>query len=106
MGTCKVWVPDGASGKGKGIGGSDIGATILYRYVNGVLTTVPLWDPRTGEFPYGAEDADGTNRVPGESLFDIHKRLNVNTGGCSFPKNYGDGNSDTKGPASPVLRIF
>lgn len=105
MGTCKVWVSDGATGKGKGTGGSDIGANILYRYVNGVLTTTPIWDPRTGEFPHGAEDADGTNRVPGESLFDIHRRLNVNTGGCPFPKKYGDGDSDTKEPAAPVLRV-
>lgn len=105
MGNCKVWVPAGAAAKGAGVGGADIGANILYRYVNAVLTTTPLWDPRTGEFPYGAEDADGTNRVPGESLFDIHKRLNVNTGGCPFPKNYGDGDSDTSGPAAPVLRV-
>lgn len=105
MGTCKLWVPAGAPGKGAGTGGSDIGATILYRYNNGVLSTTPLWDPRTGEFPHGAEDADGTNRVPGESLFDIHKRLNVNTNGCLFPKNYGNGDSDPKSLAAPVLRV-
>lgn len=105
MGNCKVWVPAEAAAKGAGVGGADIGANILYRYVNGVLTKTPLWDPRTGEFPHGAEDADGTNRVPGESLFDFHKRLNVNTGGCPFPKSYGDGDSDTKGPAAPVLKV-
>ena len=105
MGNCKVWVPVGAAAKGAGVGGADIGATILYRYNNGKLTTTPLWDPRTGEFPHGAEDADGTNRIPGESLFDIHKRLNVNTRECPFPKNYGDGDSDTKGPAAPVLKV-
>lgn len=102
MGTCKVWIPNGAAVKGVGTGGSDIGANILYRYVNGVLTSTPLWDPRTGEFPHGAPDLDGTNRVEGQSLFDIHRRLNVNTGGCSFPRNYGDGNSDTTFPAAPV----
>lgn len=100
MGTCKVWVPTGATIKGAGTGGSDIGANILYRYVNGVLTSTPLWDPRTGEFPHGAPDLDGTNRVEGQSLFDIHRRLNVNTGGCPFPRNYGD--SDTSLPAPPV----
>jgi hypothetical protein len=105
MGNCKVWVPDGAAAKGAGVSGADIGANILYRYNNGVLTTTPLWDQRTGEFPHGAEDADGTNRVPGESLFDIHKRLNVNAGGCPFPKNYGDGDSDTRGPVAPVLKL-
>lgn len=103
FGSCKgLWVPDGSPGKAKGTGGSDIGATILYRYVNGVLTSIPLWDVVTGEFPYGEADADGTNRVAGDSLFDIHTRLNVNTGGCSFPKGYGNGNSDTKEPTSPI----
>lgn len=91
MGTCKAWVPTGALGKGAGTSGSDIGATILYRYVDGVLTTTPLWDTTTGAFPYGAADPDGVNRVAGESLFDIHTRLNVNSGGCSFPSGYGGG---------------
>jgi hypothetical protein len=102
MGTCKVWVPTGAAAKGTGTSGSDIGANILYRYTNGVLTSTPLWDPRTGEFPHGAADLDGTNRVAGESLFDIHTRLNVNTRACPFPRDYGNSGSDTKTPASPV----
>ncbi|BFU90346.1 MAG: hypothetical protein NTAFB01_15330 [Nitrospira sp.] len=102
MGTCKMWVPEGSPLKGAGTGGSDIGATILYRYVNGVLTSTPLWDPATGEFPHGASDLDGMNRVAGQSLFDIHTRLNVDTGGCSFPRNYGNGDSDTTLPAAPV----
>lgn len=102
MGTCKVWVPAGAAVKGAGTSGSDIGANILYRYINGTLTSIPLWDPRTGEFPHGQPDLDGTNRLAGESLFDIHTRLNVNTGGCSFPIDYGNGDSDTKKPASPI----
>lgn len=95
MGTCKAWVPTGALGKGAGTGGSDIGATILYRYVDGVLTTTPLWDPVTGEFPHGAADPDGINRVAGQSLFDIHTRLNIDTGGCSFPSGYGGGGGST-----------
>ncbi|MDH5739633.1 MAG: hypothetical protein OEY77_04845 [Nitrospira sp.] len=102
LGTCKVWIPASSPLKGAGTGGSDIGANILYRYVNGVLTTTPLWDPRTGEFPHGASDLDGINRVAGESLFDIHKRLNINTRDCPFPRDYGNGDSDTKVPASPV----
>ncbi len=102
MGTCKVWIPDGAAVKGAGTGGSDIGANILYRYVNGVLTSTPLWNPVTGEFPYGAPDLDRTNRVAGRSLFDIHIRLNVNTGGCFFPKSYGNSDSDRKSPIAPA----
>ncbi|MGE0644374.1 MAG: hypothetical protein AB7P24_11940 [Nitrospira sp.] len=102
LGNCKVWVPSDAAVKGAGMGGSDIGANILYRYVDGVLTKIPLWDPLTGAFPHGEADLDGTNRVTGESLFDVHKRLNVNTNGCQFPRDYGNGGSDTKEPGSPV----
>jgi hypothetical protein len=89
IGTCKLWIPAGAAAKGAGTGGSDIGATILYRYINGVLTTTPLWDPVTGAFPHGAADPDGTNQVAGESLFDFHTRANVNANGCPFPAGYG-----------------
>lgn len=102
LGTCKLWTPDGSANKGTGSSGSDRGATILYRYVNGILTSIPLWDTTTGAFPYGEADADGLNRVSGESLFDIHTRLNVNTGGCSFPAGYGE--SGGGGGASTVVK--
>ena len=95
MGTCKLWVPDGAAAKGAGSSGSDIGATILYQYRDGVLTTTPLWDPVTGAFPHGAATDDGINRVAGASVHDIHTRLNVNAGGCSFPAGYGGGGGTT-----------
>ncbi len=70
--------------KGAGVGGADIGANVLYRYGNGVLTTQPLWDLITGAFPRGAI-VRGVNDIPGSSLFDVHKRLNVNTNGCFLP---------------------
>ena len=73
--------------KGAGAGGADIGANVLYRYQNGTLTNQPLWDPVTGEFPHGAIVA-GVNDIAGSSLFDVHKRLNVNTNGCPFPAGY------------------
>lgn len=102
FGTCKgLWVPDGSVGKGQGTSGSDIGATILYRYVDGVHTTTPLWDTMTGEFPHGAADPDGINRVAGASIDSIHTRLKVNTGGCSFPAGYG---SSGGGAASTVVK--
>src|SRR5262249_36255201 len=47
-GQCMLWIPDGSPMKGAGAGGADIGATILYRYQDGNLTTQPLWDPSTG----------------------------------------------------------
>lgn len=98
-GACKLWIPADSPLKGAGTNGSDIGANILYRTVDGMLTSDPLWDPTTGAFLHGAEDVDGTNRVVGESLFDIHTRLNVNTQGCPFPADYASG--DKQAPAAP-----
>ena len=106
LGTCYLWLPDASPLKRAGLGGADIGANILYRYQNGVLTNVPLWNPTTGKFPHGALVA-GVNDVAGISLFDVHKRLNVNTNGCSFPANYGNGVTDGNAPASPRnLTVF
>lgn len=85
MGTCKVWQPDGSAAKV-----NNWGANILYRYQNGVLGVVPLWDPTTGEFPHGAIVA-GVNDLSGSSPFDVHTRLNVNTNSCSFPAGYAAG---------------
>lgn len=100
-GLCKgAWVPDGAPGKGAGTSGRDIGATILYRYVDGVLTTTPLWDQVTGAFPFGAADPDGINRVAGASLFDIHERMKINDGDCPFPAGYADGGGGGSDPPS------
>jgi hypothetical protein len=106
LGACRVWIPDNSPLKRAGKNGEDIGANILYRYKNGVLTNVPLWNPTTGEFPRGALVA-GLNDVAGQSLFDVHKRLNVNRNGCSFPANYGDGVTDVDAPNTPSgLRLF
>jgi hypothetical protein len=102
LGACRVWIPDTSPMKKTGTNDKDIGANILYRYENGTLTKVPLWDRSTGEFPYGAI-VDGVNDIAGQSLFDVHKRLNVNANGCSFPANYGsDRSSDEAAPARPV----
>jgi hypothetical protein len=86
-GKCMLWVPDGSNMKGAGAGGEDIGATVLNRYVGGVLTTERLWDPATGAFPCGATVA-GVNDDPARSCIGVHARLNVNTNGCSFPAGY------------------
>lgn len=87
LGACAAWVPDGSSMKRAGVGGADIGANILYRYQNGVLTSVPLWNRTTGTFPHGAL-VPGLNNIPGQSLYDLHVRLNINRNGCSFPAVY------------------
>lgn len=87
LGACRVWIPDSSPMKRTGINGKDVGANILYRYQNGVLTNVPLWDRTTGAFPQGAL-VSGVNNVSGQSLYDLHTRLNINRNGCSFPTAY------------------
>jgi hypothetical protein len=86
-GQCILWVPDGSNMKGAGSNGRDVGANVLYRYRDGVLTTEPLWDRATGAFPCGPTVA-GVNDQPARSCIGVHQRLNVNTNGCRFPSNY------------------
>jgi hypothetical protein len=85
---CLMWIPVGHALKEAGKSGADIGANILYRYDNGVLTNEPLWDVSTGQFPCGAVIA-GINDSTTRSCSTVHTRLNVNTDGCSFPAGYG-----------------
>lgn len=86
LGSCKVFIPDGSPMKGAGADGGDIGANVLCRYENGVLTQTQLWNWQTGQFPCGAI-VPGVNDKPGESCFDVNQRLNVNANGCNLPAN-------------------
>jgi hypothetical protein len=63
-------VPDGSNMKGAGADGRDIGASVLRRYQDGVLTTQRLWDPTTGAFPCRRGRA-GRERRPGTL---VHRR--------------------------------
>lgn len=96
LGTCIAWPPDGSAAATAGVG-----ATILYRYENGTLTTTPLWDPTTGAFPHGAT-VSGINDVAGNSLFDFHTKINVNTGGCTFPAAFTPPGTPPQNPAGWV----
>ncbi|MEZ4270302.1 MAG: sugar-binding protein [Myxococcota bacterium] len=102
MGACRVWIPDDSPMKGAGENGADVGANILYRYQNGVLTDIPLWDQGTGSFPCGAQ-VSGLNDVAGQSCFDVHKRLNVNTNDCLFPAGYALSSPDPTPEPDPTL---
>jgi hypothetical protein len=88
LGSCIAFIPASSPMKGAGKGGADVGANVLYRYQNGMLTNQPLWNTTTGEFPGGAV-VSGVTDISGSSRFDVHKRLNVNTNGCAFPAGYG-----------------
>jgi hypothetical protein len=84
FGACKVFVPSTSAMKGRGQGGADIGANVLFRSVDGALTSAPLWDTSTGAFPCAAQ-VQGLNDVPDASCFDIHLRLNVGSAACPLP---------------------
>lgn len=99
MGTCLVYLPDTSPLKHAGTHGAALGADILYRYQDGTLTTVPLWDPTTGAFPCGATAA-GVNDDLTRSCRGVHQRLNVNSNGCAFPAGYSSG-----GPPAPVSSL-
>ncbi len=82
---CIVFVPEKSPMHGLGLDGQDIGANILYRYENGVLTEEPLWDPETGAFPCGVPVAK-VNDDSSPSCSSVHERLNVNVNGCELPE--------------------
>lgn len=71
-----IWIPAASNMRGAGSNGSDIGASVRYRYENGILTNQPLWNPTTRQFPCGAI-VPGVNDIRGQSCFDVHERLNV-----------------------------
>jgi len=84
LGSCIVYLPPGSPARGAGAEGADIGASIVYRYQDGQLTTQPLWDTQTGKFPCGAI-VPGVNDVVGKSCTNVHERLHVGTSGCALP---------------------
>ena len=84
---CIAYMPAGSNMKGAGANGEDIGANILYRYVDGELTSEPLWDPESGAFPCGAV-IEGVNDSPADSCIGLHERVHVATGGCPLPADY------------------
>ncbi|GAC1351053.1 MAG: hypothetical protein NVS3B20_00280 [Polyangiales bacterium] len=87
LGGCTVYIPSGSPLKGAAGDGQDVGANVVYRYLDGQLTTAKLWDPLNGQFPCG-ERIEGVNddaSFPQASCVNVHKRLNVGGGGCAIP---------------------
>jgi hypothetical protein len=100
LGPCKLYIPAGSPLKRAGKDGADIGANVLDRYENGVLTDVPLWDRATGAFPHGAI-VSGVNDIPGSSAFDVNRRLKV--GPDTLPTDYAHppGSNQKTRPSKP-----
>ncbi len=85
LNSCIAYLPEASRMRGTGKNGGDIGANVLYRYQDGTLTTTPLWSS-AGAFPCGAI-VSGYNDTGSTSCSQVHVRLNINTGSCSFPSS-------------------
>jgi hypothetical protein len=84
LGACLVSVPAG-SPFAPVPGGPAIGATLAFRYENGVLTATKLWDQATGAFPCGATIV-GESDDPTISCAGVSTRLHVGAdAGCAIP---------------------
>ncbi len=87
LGGCAVAIPSNSPMKGAGLQGRDIGASVKFVSVRGVLTSTPLWDAGTKRFPCGAEIA-GVNdaaALPTGACAAVHTRLGIGVGGCGLP---------------------
>lgn len=101
FGACKIFVPATSPMKRAGSlrsdgSRNDIGANVLCRYQNGVLTNTKLWSS-TGQFTCGAK-ITGVNDRAGKSCYDVNIRLNVNANGCILPAV-----PDCRQPTNPRL---
>ena len=94
FGACRVFVPDSSPYKHAGYNGQDVGATVLYAYVNGVLTNEKLWDDNLagasrGKIRFGPAVITGANDSGTGNVRDtVHRRLGFGSGGCVFPASY------------------
>lgn len=84
----KVYIPSSSPYSGAGFQGGDVGANILYRYVDGVLTTQKLWVPNAAGayvFPHGAV-ITGVNDGTTDTAATVHSRLGISS--SSLPSGY------------------
>lgn len=86
LGGCLVYRPDGSAAKT-----NNWGADVLYRYDEGVLTSTPLWDQTTKQFPHGAIITGVNNGAafPTSSPETIHTIFKVDAVDCALPADYG-----------------
>jgi hypothetical protein len=88
IGSCMVYVPDTSAYKGRGKGGADVGANVIYAYQDGALTSNKLWNSSTGKMRYGPPVVAGVNDSSTGFVRDtVGSRLNITTSGC-LPAGY------------------
>jgi hypothetical protein len=87
VGSCRVYLPPGSAMIGAAPDGSNIGASVIYRYRDGVETSTKLWDQATGHFPCGATIAgfNDPSELPSSSCATVHERLSIGVDGCPIP---------------------
>jgi hypothetical protein len=79
LGACQVFIPEASALKHAGLG-TAVGADIINRYENGVLTATRLWSV-DGSFPCGPVTSLNSN--PATSCAEIHKRLRITPAGAA-----------------------
>ncbi|MEA2701132.1 MAG: hypothetical protein QOI66_5403 [Myxococcales bacterium] len=84
LGGCLVYLPAQSPLRGMGLGGRSVGANVVGRYQNGLLTDARLWDAATRSFPCGTVVA-GINDDPALNCVGVSDRLQVGTPGCAAP---------------------
>jgi len=88
IGSCVVYVPSTGAFKGKGKGGADVGANVIYAYQDGILTSSKLWNSSTGKMNYGPPVVNGVNDSSTGLVRDtLASRLNITASGC-LPAGY------------------
>ena len=85
MGGCYLYVPSGSPMKGAGLGGVDIGASVVLAYENGAQTQRRLWDQTSAAFVGCGATVAGVNDTTTQSCVTVHQRLHVGSGGCAVP---------------------
>lgn len=82
--SCVVYLPPQSPLRGAAGVEGDVGANVIRRYRDGVLTGELLWDAASGAFPCGAV-VPGINDDPSQSCSGVHERLRVGSDGCPLP---------------------
>jgi len=91
-GSCRTFMPAASVFAKSGTDGLPIGATVMYAYENGVLTSQKLWNSALtgadrGKWNFARAIKPGWNDS-GNTIHNVHQRLGFGTGGCAFEGGY------------------